>query len=56
MTDADFVCYTSEREFNDLKNFFHNENGISESKLKIKIYDLEKHYFIDLFKKYKNYL
>ena len=26
MTDADFVCYTSEREIGDLKIFFYNQN------------------------------
>lgn len=55
MTGADFICYTSDREIEDLKNFFYNENGISEEKLKFSVFDLQNHYFSDLFKQYKNY-
>ena len=29
MTDADFLCYTSDREIKDLKNFFYTEHNIS---------------------------
>lgn len=55
MTDADFICYTSNREYDDLCNFFYLENKISKEKLEIKIYDLENHYFKELFEKYKDY-
>jgi hypothetical protein len=55
MTDADFVCYTSARELEDLKKFFYDENGISQSKLNIVQYDLENHYYSELFKKYKDF-
>jgi hypothetical protein len=40
MTDADFVCYTSESEIEDLKQFFYDENKISDDKLKLKIFDI----------------
>ena len=40
MTDADFVCYTSTREIDRLKNFFYVENNISEQKLKFVLSNL----------------
>ena len=40
MSDADFVCYTSEEEIQDLKNFFYVDNNISPEKLIIKPFDL----------------
>ena len=43
MTDADFLCYTSERELESLKNFFYTQNNISESQLKFQIFNF---YFI----------
>lgn len=55
MTDADFVCYTSEREYEDLKNFFYEENKVSEEKLKLVVFDLEENYFKNLIRKYKNF-
>lgn len=55
MTDADFVCYTSPREIDSLKLFFYNENQINPEKLKLVEYDLENHYFLELFKKYKDF-
>ena len=55
MTDADFICYTSEEEFDGLENFFYLENNINKDKLKIVKFDLSKHEFVDLFKKYKDY-
>jgi hypothetical protein len=54
MTDSDFVCYTSDEEFNDLYNFFHIQNGISEDKLKLVKFNLSEHYFLELFKKHKD--
>jgi len=54
MTNADFLCYTSDREYEDLKRFFYEENSISEEKLKIVIYDLEENYFKNLMSKYKD--
>jgi hypothetical protein len=54
MTDADFVCYTSNAEYDDLYNFFHTQNNISEDKLKLVKFNLSDHYFSELFKKYKD--
>lgn len=54
MTDADFLCYTSERELESLKNFFYLENGISESKLKFQVFELENSKFKDLINLRKN--
>jgi len=54
MTDADFICYTSEREYDGLKTFFHNTNSISEDKLQIVKFDLNDNKFKDIIKKYKN--
>lgn len=55
MTDADFVCYTSEKEIEKHKNFFYGEHKISEDKLKFVIFDLKKTKFQEIFEKYKNY-
>lgn len=55
MTDSDFICYTSKEEYEDLKIFFYNKNGISEDKLKILVYDLSTHKFLDLFKSLGKY-
>ena len=40
MTDADFVCYTSDREYNDVKTFFYDNHKINEDKLQIIVFDL----------------
>jgi hypothetical protein len=48
MTDADFLCYTSDRELNSLKTFFYEENNISEDKLKFKVFDISQTKFRDL--------
>lgn len=55
MTDADFVCYTSDREIERLKRFFYTQNNISEDKLKFVIYDLKKTKFQELLLRHKNY-
>lgn len=55
MTQADFLCYTSERELESLEDFFYNQYKIDRNRLKIEAYDLENHYFLDLFSKYKDY-
>ena len=34
MTDADFLCYTSNREIESLQKFFYEENQISPEKLR----------------------
>lgn len=56
MSDADFICYTSEREIEDLENFFYIQNNVDRNKLKLVTFDLENHYFLELFKKYKDYV
>jgi hypothetical protein len=42
MTDADFLCYTSEREYDSLINFFYNQHQIPKEKLEFKIFDITK--------------
>jgi hypothetical protein len=54
MYNADFVCYTSDEEYDSLCDFFYVENKIQKEKLNIVKFDLTKHYFADLFEKYKN--
>jgi hypothetical protein len=54
MTDADFVCYTSEREINQLEEFFYNEYEISKTQLSFIVYDLDETKKTDLIYKYKN--
>jgi hypothetical protein len=54
MSDADFICYTSEREFDSLCKFFYEENGIDKSKLSLKVFDITKTIYSDLINKYKN--
>lgn len=48
MSKADFLCYTSEREIDDLKTFFYETHKISEDKLKFEIYDLTKSDYQDV--------
>lgn len=40
MTDADFICYTSEDEINNLKEFFYEQSKVSQEKLILKSFDL----------------
>lgn len=55
MTDADFLCYTSDREIERLQKFFYEQNSISPEKLKFEIFDLRKTKYEDLFQKYKDF-
>lgn len=48
MTDADFLCYTSEREIESLKQFFYTEKNVSPTQLKFEVYDLSNTKFKDL--------
>ena len=41
--------------YDDLCSFFYDKFNISKTQLKIIKYDLNQHYFSDLFKKHKNY-
>ena len=54
MTDADFLCYTSDREIESLKEFFYFQNNISENQLKFQVFDLENCKFKDLINSRKN--
>lgn len=54
MTDADFVCYTSIDEINQLKEFFYIENGISKKQLKLVPFELKETKYFDLINKFKN--
>lgn len=54
MTNADFVCYTSENEIQSLYNFFYIQHKISQKKLEFKVYDLNKSYYSGLINQYKN--
>ena len=54
MTNADFLCYTSDREIESLKKFFHTENNISKNKLKFETFDLNHSKFSGLINAIKN--
>jgi len=54
MTNADFLCYTSDREIESLKSFFYIENKVSENKLKFEIFDLNNSKFNGLINSIKN--
>ncbi len=55
MSDADFLCYTSDREIHDLENFFYELNFIPREKLEFRIQDLSNIKTTNLFNRYKNY-
>jgi len=48
MSQADFICYTSDREIDDLKQFFFQTYNISENRLKFVIFDLHQNEYSDL--------
>ena len=54
ITDADFLCYTSDREIESLQSFFYNENGVSPEKLQFQVFDIGNTKFKDLINSYKN--
>lgn len=54
MTDADFLCYTSEDEIESLITFFYDEHYISREKLTLKVFDLNQSKFKPLIDQYKN--
>ena len=54
MSDADFVCYTSNREKNDLENFFYTQHNIDRNKIEFIVFDLQSTKHKDLILKYKN--
>jgi len=54
MTNADFLCYTSESEIEQLKDFFYVEHNVSEEQLKFVVFDISQTRFSSLIQKYKN--
>lgn len=54
MTDADFLCYTSDRELHSLEDFFYKEHLISKEKLKFQVFDIGNTKFKDLINQHKN--
>ena len=54
MTNADFLCYTSENELESLKEFFYDNYDISKEQLKFKVFDISKSKFSPLIDLYKN--
>ena len=54
ITDADFLCYTSDREIKSLESFFYDENGVPPEKLQFQVFDIANTKFKDLINQYKN--
>ena len=54
MTDADFVCYTTSKEVDDLMNFFYVDYNIEKDRLKFVIHELEDTKFGDIINSVKN--
>lgn len=54
MTDADFLCYTSDRELESLIKFFYEDYQISPEKLKFQVFDISQTKFKDLINQHKN--
>lgn len=53
MTSADFVCYTSEKDIDDLKKFFYETHGFSEDRITFKLFDLRNTHFTERINKLK---
>ena len=54
MTQADFICYTSERELDSLIEFFYTQHQISEDKLKFVVFDLSQNEYSQYINEIKN--
>jgi len=54
MTNADFICYTSEKELPSLIEFFYNQNNVSQNQLKFSVFDISETKFKDLISANKN--
>ena len=54
MSDADFICYTSDREINELEHFFYDLRGISKDKLKFEVFDLKNYKYSEFINQYKD--
>jgi len=55
MSEADFLCYTSEREIEDLKNFFYETHQVSQDKLKFQVYDIAKTEYAEMINSIKDF-
>jgi hypothetical protein len=49
------ICFTSESEYDDLRNWFIIENQIPEEKFELKIFELQKSKYFEKIKKLKNF-
>jgi hypothetical protein len=54
MSQADFICYTSDREINDLKEFFYVTHNVSEDRLKFILCDLKTNEYSELINSVKD--
>ena len=54
MTQADFICYTSERELDSLIEFFYTQHQISEDRLKFVVFDLSQNEYSQYINEIKN--
>lgn len=54
ISNASFVCYTSEYEYPELCNFFYEENNVLKSQLTIKVFDLNNTPFNKLLSDFRN--
>ncbi len=48
ITDANFLCYTSDRELESLKSFFYDNHKISRARLEFKVFDIAQTKFVNL--------
>ena len=54
ITDADFLCYTSDEEISGLEDFFYVQHNVSREKLKFEIFDISKTKFFSLINEVKD--
>lgn len=54
MTNADFLCYTSENEIESLKKYFYDEHAISKEKLEFKVFNIADTKFREIINQNKN--
>ena len=54
MTNADFLCYTSDRELDSLIDFFYTTHSISSERLKFQVFDISNTKFKDLINQHKD--
>jgi hypothetical protein len=54
MSNADFVCYTSDREIDQLKDFFYKQNNIDPEKINFVLYDLKQNKYTEILNQVKS--